>query len=853
MSEAHLSILRELRSRARDLLGTVVGDLTPFVKADGTFRRTPDSPSKADDVNVTTTCSCLMALAMTNTFKEFYKAAGKQVPSQVFRSVVKAPWMSSGLTANNAFTTTLVLRTFGFLYAEGLLRDESGKNLPIASERTKNWDVQLGVTDISSLSKQLTEHTDPASQFLWLSLSDKTRDLLLDSSTDVGKLKIALALDLARITESGWIYEPTRFDRASDVTKKLLEELKRSSNPSAYKLAEANYSLVIEQYPDFFTKAAPRSLSDIASAMADPKTFLQAFTINKYPPSAAVLYWFVDGVTRAEIALGEGHWTALCNWATSEFNHERSLVLAEHDAMMDPVAMGMAACLCARLRHTSGIPRLGITKRHLALLPSVVELEHAILEMILKQTRTGIWHKYFPMFHYQDAGSNYCFTFELLEAVLHEFSGPENTLLQNDGFVKGLDKAVGWCESSYLRYYDGAYKGWNSGGDLDTLGKEQPESWATAVVHMFLWEVVEVLSQRIQEIILQKYNARMPTAKQKVNGKTALNRLWDIDVLLKGDVQNLSSVLTTQIIDKYREESEVSLRHKSIKAARSALLFGPPGTSKTSITGSVADDLNWPLISITPADFVKGTLAEVYLRADQIFQDLLDLSGVVVFFDEMDALVQTRDSEVQLDIQSQFLTTTMLPKLTSLHDGGQVVFFMATNFQDRFDAAIKRPGRFDLLLCMGPPKLDDKFDRLYALYGLDPDDPDSSNIVKDLIKTGATIKRYLKTKRELMDQLSLYTFDECKAFFRQFGGMKVLAKTIEQLTAAEFQKRLREDGKYVGLKMSDLRPLKKVVQWKDLTDLKTKQFTLKQLQKKKIALSPVIRYLCDWQESKSQF
>ena len=523
------------------------------------------------------------------------------------------------------------------------------------------------------------------------------------------------------------------------------------------------------------------------------------------------------------------------------------------DAMMDPVAMGMAACLCSRLRNTSGTPRLGTTKKHLALLPSVVELERAIVEMISKQTGTGIWHKYFPMFHYQDAGSNYCFTFELLESVLHEFSGPENTLLQNDDFVKSLDKAIGWCESSYLRYYDGAFKGWNSGGDLDTLSKEQPESWATAVVHMFLWELVEVLSHRIQQIILQKYNARMPSSKHKGKGKPALTRLWDIDVLLKGDVQNLSSVLTTQIVDKYKGESELSLRRRSIKAARSALLFGPPGTSKTSITGAVADDLNWPLIAITPAEFVKGTLADVYLRADEIFKDLLDLSGVVVFFDEMDALVQTRDAEVQLDIQSQFLTTTMLPKLTSLHDGGRVVFFMATNFQDRFNAAIKRPGRFDLLLCMGPPKLDEKFDRMYALYGLDPDDPETSKIVKALIRTGATIKRYLKTKPELQDQLSLYTFDEFKAFLRQFGGMKLVANRIEQLTAKEFQKLLRQDGQYVGLKMSDLRTLKKVVQWKDLTDLKKKQFTLKNLQKKKVTLSPVIRYLCDWQESKPQF
>lgn len=820
MHEVPLSTLRELRARARELLKSVRTDLTPFVKGDGTFRRTPDSLSNADDVNVTTTCSCLMALALTNRFDEFYKANTKQAAPDIFRSVVAAPWMSSGLTANNAFTTTLVLRTFGFLEAEGLLRQKSGEPAPIARDQTKNWELQLGISDILGLAKQLNEHTDPASEFLWLSLSDKTRDLLRGHPTDDTKLKTTLVLDLARIIESGWIYEPQRFDKASIGTKQLLAGQQRAPSPNAYKLAEANRLLLTDQYPDAFKKPALCSLSDIALLMAEPDNLRHNFTINKYPPSAAVLYWFVDGITRAKIALSDRHWTALCDWATREFNHERSLVVAEHDAMMDPVAMGMSACLCARLRRTSATASFGTTKTHLALLPSVIELERAILEMMSKQTRTGIWHKYFPMFHYQEAGSNYCFTFELLEAVLHEFSGSENTLLRNPNFINGLDMAVGWCESSYLRYSDGAstYKGWNSGGDLDTLRKEQPESWATAAVHMFLWETVEVLSDRIQHVILQRYKARLPNAKRTSTKKPALNRLWDIEVLLKGEVKSLSSVLRAEIIDSYKGETEVTLRRTPVKAARSALLFGPPGTSKTEITGALADELDWPLIAITPSEFVKGSLAEVYLRADEIFQDLLDLSGVVVFFDEMDALVQTRDAEVQLDMASQFLTTTMLPKLTSLHDEGRVVFFMATNFQDRFDAAIKRPGRFDLLLCMGPPKLSEKLDRLYVVYGLEADDPESSQA----IKAGSMIKRYLNKKPELRDQLTLYTFGEFKAFLRQFGGKASIGNHVEQVQASEFQRLLRNNSRYVSLRLSDLTSLRKIVQWKNLADLKTK-------------------------------
>ncbi len=135
MSEVFLTRLRNLRERARALLRSALTDLRPFAKDDGTFRRKPDSPSIEDDVNVTTTCSCLMGLALTNNFREFYGKATVKEASAIFRSVVDAPWMSSGLTANNAFTTTLVLRTFGFLEEEGLF----GRQPTVGDSAKKEW------------------------------------------------------------------------------------------------------------------------------------------------------------------------------------------------------------------------------------------------------------------------------------------------------------------------------------------------------------------------------------------------------------------------------------------------------------------------------------------------------------------------------------------------------------------------------------------------------------------------------------------------------------------------------------------------------------------------------------------
>jgi ATPase family protein associated with various cellular activities (AAA) len=760
MPELLLSQLRTLRNRAEELLRHVPADLSAFLHADReTFLRTPESRPLQDDVNVTTTCSCLMALALTKHFAAFYKLEEeseiKEKAASVLRKIVAAPWMSSGLTENNAFTTTLVLRTFGFLLEEGLLDREATD-----ASLLKQWELHLGIEKPVQLAEKLNKHEDPTAEFLWLSLSDKARILFTDPETSKKNVLTALALDLRRIIQSGWIYETTRFPRATADMKQELERLK--SKPTVYKLARVNHQLLASEYSGEIAQPASLSLSKIAELMAtDPENF----SINEYPPSAAVVYWFVDGIARAKITLKEDSWTKLCQWAVNDFNRQRSLAIAEHDAMMDPVAMAMAACLCARLRTISYQTQLGTTNKHLALLPSVVELEHSIQELFKKQGNSGIWPKYFPLFHYQDAGSNFCFTFELVEAVLYEFGRPENKVLDNPAFVEGLERAVTWCEKNYLKWSGGGteYTGWNSGGYLETLKKGQPESWPTAVVHMFLCELHEVLGLKIQDALLKMYKAKVP--------ETSWDKLIDVDVQLQsGTATTLKTLIEDQVIKHAATFKRKGQR--KMEGRLSVLLFGPPGTSKTQLTRAVAARLNWPLVELDPSNFLSKGIENIYERAEEIFADLQHLSKVIVLFDEMDALVQTRGGVDQpLDVTSRFLTTSMLPKLASLHDNGKLIFFFATNYPENFDPAIKRPGRFDILLCVGPPNWKSKLEGLGKLL------PNVKGAEREAIKT--KLEEFTtKASRSRLEMLDLLTFTETQTFFESFAetpkGLPVL-------------------------------------------------------------------------------
>lgn len=146
-------------------------------------------------------------------------------------------------------------------------------------------------------------------------------------------------------------------------------------------------------------------------------------------------------------------------------------------------------------------------------------------------------------------------------------------------------------------------------------------------------------------------------------------------------------------------------RSRRSQASYSALLSGPPGTGKTRFAQFIAASLGWPLITLTPSDFLVGGEGRIEERAKAIFRTLEELRDVVVLFDEIDRLILDRDS-TDYGNQSetfQFMTPSMLVKLNDLRARRSLIFLVATNYEERIDPAIKRAGRIDLPLLVLPP------------------------------------------------------------------------------------------------------------------------------------------------------
>lgn len=141
------------------------------------------------------------------------------------------------------------------------------------------------------------------------------------------------------------------------------------------------------------------------------------------------------------------------------------------------------------------------------------------------------------------------------------------------------------------------------------------------------------------------------------------------------------------------------------KKKSSLLLYGPPGTGKTSFAEFIASTLGWPLVTLTPSDFIVRGDQLVEERAKALFRALEQFSNVVVLLDELDRLLIDRDSQAYLSQNDlfQFMTPSMLPKLRRLRQRDRVIFVLATNYEERIDPAAKRTGRIDFAVLVSPP------------------------------------------------------------------------------------------------------------------------------------------------------
>jgi SpoVK/Ycf46/Vps4 family AAA+-type ATPase len=164
----------------------------------------------------------------------------------------------------------------------------------------------------------------------------------------------------------------------------------------------------------------------------------------------------------------------------------------------------------------------------------------------------------------------------------------------------------------------------------------------------------------------------------------------------------------------------------------------------------------------------------------------------------MDAIVKRREKqkeeEARLDPTSEMLTTSMLPKLAHLHDRAQVIFFFATNHRRDLDSAITRPGRFDIWLCIGPPKWSAKLESLDKI--LERFDVPTGSVERARQVLTKWLDDSGTDAAELVKELDYFTFAEVQSFLEyvcRSAGRPIteLDTTLEQSRGRELRDKVR--------------------------------------------------------------
>ncbi|KKB79415.1 hypothetical protein VW29_17805 [Devosia limi DSM 17137] len=187
--------------------------------------------------------------------------------------------------------------------------------------------------------------------------------------------------------------------------------------------------------------------------------------------------------------------------------------------------------------------------------------------------------------------------------------------------------------------------------------------------------------------------------------------------------------------------SAVSAGHLGAEALVYGVLEGPPGTGKTLLAQSLAQTSGWNFVSSSVGQWFTtrdGALGGVARNIKDFIDTALASEPAVAFLDELDGL----PDRAQLDARSRDwwtpVVTLCLTEIDRLRASGKSVLLLGgTNYFNRLDTALVRPGRLQNRISVLPPATREELAEVFRFY-LGPDLPDTDLVALAQLGLGAT-------------------------------------------------------------------------------------------------------------------
>ncbi|MBI5427480.1 MAG: tetratricopeptide repeat protein [Nitrospinae bacterium] len=212
------------------------------------------------------------------------------------------------------------------------------------------------------------------------------------------------------------------------------------------------------------------------------------------------------------------------------------------------------------------------------------------------------------------------------------------------------------------------------------------------------------------------------------------------------------------------------------------LLYGPPGCGKTFIAQKLAEELGWRFMEVRGSAIGSAYIHGTVLAISAVFKEAEKNAPTLLFIDEFEGIAPKRSD---LSSAVQHKAEEVNEFLVHLNECSRKKIFLisATNEPDKIDEAVRRPGRLDKTIYIGPPDLEA---RIQALKMYLQDRP-AENI--DVLRFARALEGYPYSDiSNIVDESARLALREGKLFIRNEHLEEAVRRNPSSLTATGLAK-----------------------------------------------------------------
>ncbi len=281
-------------------------------------------------------------------------------------------------------------------------------------------------------------------------------------------------------------------------------------------------------------------------------------------------------------------------------------------------------------------------------------------------------------------------------------------------------------------------------------------------------------------------------------GETRFELIGGLDDV-KEDVKEsiVVPLLMSDVAEKY-----------GIEPPKGILLFGPPGCGKTLLMKALANELNVEMITVKCSDVMSKWYGESENKVAELFGVARERKPCIIFFDDLEAMAKHRDLYAGDDVTPRLLSI-ILAELDGMDRSAGIILVGTTNKPEMIDPALLRPGRFDKIIYVPPPDIQERVAILKVHLAGRPLAPDidlktiatkcerfSGADLANLAREGATLamRRALTTKKDTV--ITAEDLDKVASTIKPSTSLAMLE--IYELQKLDFERKMhhvRRDDK----------------------------------------------------------